>query len=304
MYVSIIPTFYCTRRCRHCYQLDAVNDKTIVDLATVDRRLSEINTYCNGHIETISVFGGELSIIDRHYVIDLLKLAKQYCRDVNINTNLSDCSLIYDAHNIGVDVAVSFNRDRPDYKYIVKTLQNTVSIRPINADTVITPYYINTTDYHDIFTEYDTLSISSVLFLQYSPSVSNPLYQITNRQYQQTMLSILDEYNSHQYNVDVANFVNDRRYCSCDHNVFIVPSGKFATIRYTRDHLEYFDQFDDISALNNLHALEMINNRQCHQCQYYNQFCLAEHIDVPREHDCCSGLKELANAIYNIRNPN
>lgn len=303
MFVSIIPSFYCNRHCKYCYQLDQNDDKTLLNIDVLNRRLNDLKSRYN--IDTISIYGGEISLLDQSYLNRLFDLTKRYCDNVNINSNFANKSIIDIALNKQIAIGTSINLDRDDYKYVCKVLKSlpTEIANRISVDTVITQYYVDEfklrrdSFVNDILSTYNDLNISQVLFLQYSASVSNPLYpNLTNRDFVQLLLQIYNRYQQHEYNYSIVNFECIDRKCSIDSNIFIVPSGRFASIQYN-DQLEYFYQYDNLSTLDQLRQKECAELPQCVCCSHYNIDCQSDHLKRHCAHDVCNGAEKLIEII-------
>lgn len=296
IFVSIIPTFFCNRRCKYCYQLNKVNDNTLLDLDVCKRQLQSIAQYYN--IDTISLFGGELSLLNEQYLDQLFDICTRFGNVVNLNTNLTNVNLLDIAkrHNIGC--AASYNHDRADYKYVRKTIK---SLQPyqLSIDTVLTSYYVDY-DFEKLLDEYEQLHIVSVMFLPYSGSVTNHCYTVTNKQLTDMLIKIYQAYQRKQYSFTIANFEIDNRRCSIDSNIFILPNGQFSSIQYDDKGHEYFYQYDSIEQLQQLMIKESLQFVDCLTCQYYNTLCFAEHLKYHNRGDDCCGCKRAIPIIYQM----
>ena len=303
IFVSLIPIFRCNRKCKYCYQKDKVDDCTLIAVEDVYKRLEQIGQQYD--IDTISIFGGEVSLLDRQYIDQLFELCKSYCLDTNINTNLTNTSIIDIAHKHSVGVGVSYNVDRDDYKFVRKMLRKLPNnvVKTISVDTVITPPYV-TCDAEKLLDEYQSLGIKAVLFLPYSPSVTNHVYRTFNRQYENTLIRIYEQYQKRKYDFEITNFdISIKRQCGIEGNIFILPNGNFATVAYDENQHEYFHQFTILKHLKTLQLKEYEHFPQCMNCPYYNSYCLAEHLKVwDNDHDVCCGCKQLIERILSDNN--
>ena len=294
IFVSIIPTFFCNRRCKYCYQLDKVNDSTLLALDVCEQRLQSIIQYYN--IDTISLFGGELSLLDEQYLDQLFSICTKCCNTVNLNTNLTNIKLLDIAKRHNVGCAASYNHDRADYKYVHNTIKS-LPPRKLSIDTVLTSYYIDY-DFEKLLDEYEQLDIVSVMFLPYSGSVANHCYTVTNKQLTNMLIKIYQAYQRKQYSFTIANFEIDYRRCSIDSNVFILPNSQFSSIQYDDNGHEYFYQYDIIEQLQQLMIKESLQFVDCLTCQYYNTLCFAEHLKYHNQDDECCGCKRAIPIIY------
>ena len=91
LFVSIMPTWHCTNNCYYCYLGKLRDSKKVATLKQIEKRLEEL-VKANYSISEISLYGGEISTLDKQYLIDLISLCKQYA-PVNCQTNLQDFKL-------------------------------------------------------------------------------------------------------------------------------------------------------------------------------------------------------------------
>ena len=146
----------------------------------------------------------------------------------------------------------------------------------------------------------------SITFLRYSPSVLNPLWDITNKEYEDFMISILEEYKKNNYNLTIANIeelescINNDYDPTIASNIFIMPNGNFAIVAHDDQKHEYFKELSSWNDYQEEIKREaVLYKQQCFECKYYGR-CYAEHIIKHPENDYCYGGYTLLDYYENI----
>ena len=128
--VSIVPSFYCKTNCPYCYLGNLRTNKQVVPIDSVIVRLNQLieNDYT---FDSISIYGGEISLFGQQYLSLLFQTAKQYCNNVGIATNGQNKQIFELCKQFEISPLVSLNQERPDYKRslkLIKSIQCSVGV--------------------------------------------------------------------------------------------------------------------------------------------------------------------------------
>ena len=83
MNVSINPWYFCNLNCDFCYlSKEQLQNKSLLRIEDIKKHLEEIE-----EIKTIDIYGGEVSLIEDNYMIELIEVCKDYTSDISIVTN-------------------------------------------------------------------------------------------------------------------------------------------------------------------------------------------------------------------------
>lgn len=295
--LSIIPTSYCNCDCCYCYLGDSRKDKTILDLDLLQQRLDQIQDAFTG----ISIYGGEIGLLDLKYLDQLFKIVNKYSDDVCCQTSLTNLKIIDVCRDNNIKIGVSINEERKTNRKTIRNW-NKLSIdvqRELSILSVVLPSIINS-DPKQLLEYYQKFNCKQVTFIPYSPSVNNHgLYHITNNDYQDFMINILTEYldNINKYNFTIGNLIRYTLGNNCLDNEYLMidPRGDFVNIKYTEDNLEYFKRYDNCDdwRISNKHCVLS----QCLTCKYLNNHCMADHIKLNNIGDCCCGYYDLCQFL-------
>lgn len=286
--VSIIPSFVCKTNCRYCYLGDLRKDSTKVPVHIIKQRLQQLvdRGYC---CDTISIYGGELSLLPIEYLDQLFETTKQYCERVGISTNGQQRQIFDLCKKHNVDIAVSLNKERPDYKRNLKLIKQI----DCSVGVVVLPSVLNSTakQFCDFF---DDLQRDVYLF-QYYQADQNSEFKFSNQLFTDWVVDLLQYY--HKTTPHNFNIINEYEWTDCDYNpddsgfIYITPNGKFATTQYENnlEHYCYFDCVDQWEQYCKQQQLKRVVN--CGTCLYFGQ-CKAEHVVVYND-PYCSGLQKV-----------
>lgn len=293
--LSIVPSFYCNMNCPYCYLNDLRNNQEVVSIESIRNRIKQLKRG-EYQIVSISIYGGEVSLLDESYVDQLLQLTKQYCDIVGVTTNGQN-RYIFDLcskHNIRP--MISYNQERPDHKralQLIKQYDCTVGV-------VVLPSVLEQTaeQFCDLF---DQLGRPVYLF-QYYQSDPNGEYKITNKQFIDWVVDLLRYYYSTgNHNFVIVNegeWLNDQYNCDDDAFVYIMPNGQYGTTQYV-DCVEQYKYFDTIDQWEAYCKKRIITRKiNCNSCKYFDK-CKAEHVVVYND-EYCSGLKQVIDFYDNL----
>ena len=292
--VSIFPTYQCNHNCKFCYLHNKHNSK-VLDLDILEKRLEEITSIYQ--IEKFNTYGGEITLLDEKYLKRLNEILNRYNVKNYISSNLYNIDKLDLFTNCYI--SSSLNKERDDYYYVKDKLKNNIGrFELICILSMITPSIISDNPYN-VLASYNGLGIDWISFIKYYPSINTgDIYHITQEQYENTLIQLLDTYLKHKDDFDfklslvpsLENCIN-RTYpiATNDQIVRIDPDGNYCSAYYTEDNLEYFKTYANIDDyIKDAKAEAYKYMRKCGNCKYYGT-CWTEHITNEK----CDGCKNL-----------
>lgn len=289
--LSIIPTYWCKTNCKYCYLGDLRKDQTTLDLQCLDNKLHQLveNDYV---IDSISVYGGEISLLDEQYLIQIVKIIRSHVSNqitIGFCTSGYNRSIFELVEYLKVRVTIPLNQERPDYK---KNLQ-LIKQHNCSLGVVVLPSIINT-PVDQLVEFYDSLG-RDVFFYQFYPSsINRSPYSFDIKQYTDFVISFINEYKKKPRSFGLINLSEWMDKCynpEASGFIYISPNGKWMTTGYS-DCLESFVEFDTLDQWKQYCKKERLQRLiKCNACPYYDK-CKAEHLVVMGE-EYCSGLKKL-----------
>lgn len=289
--LSIIPTYWCKTNCKYCYLGDLRKDQTTLDLQCLDNKLHQLveNDYV---IDSISVYGGEISLLDEQYLIQIVKIIRSHVSNqvtIGFCTSGYNRSIFELAEYLKVGVTIPLNQERPDYK---KNLQ-LIKQHNCSLGVVVLPSIINT-PVDQLVEFYDSLG-RDVFFYQFYPSsINRSPYSFDIKQYTDFVISFINEYKKKPRSFGLINLSEWMDKCynpEASGFIYISPNGKWMTTGYS-DCLESFVEFDMLDQWKQYCKKERLQRLiKCNACPYYDK-CKAEHLVVMGE-EYCSGMRKL-----------
>lgn len=289
--LSIIPTYWCKTNCKYCYLGDLRKDQTTLDLQCLDNKLHQLveNDYV---IDSISVYGGEISLLDEQYLIQIVKIIRSHVSNqvtIGFCTSGYNRSIFELAEYLKVRVTIPLNQERPDYK---KNLQ-LIKQHNCSLGVVVLPSIINT-PVDQLVEFYDSLG-RDVFFYQFYPSsINRSPYSFDIKQYTDFVISFINEYKKKPRSFGLINLSEWMDKCynpEASGFIYISPNGKWMTTGYS-DCLESFVEFDMLDQWKQYCKKERLQRLiKCNACPYYDK-CKAEHLVVMGE-EYCSGMRKL-----------
>lgn len=289
--LSIIPTYWCKTNCKYCYLGDLRKDQTTLDLQCLDSKLHQLveNDYV---IDSISVYGGEISLLDEQYLIQIVKIIRSHVSNqvtIGFCTSGYNRSIFELAEHLKVRVTIPLNQERPDYK---KNLQ-LIKQHNCSLGVVVLPSIINT-PVDQLVEFYDSLG-RDVFFYQFYPSsINRSPYSFDIKQYTDFVISFINEYKKKPRSFGLINLSEWMDKCynpEASGFIYISPNGKWMTTGYS-DCLESFVEFDTLDQWKQYCKKERLQRLiKCNACPYYDK-CKAEHLVVMGE-EYCSGMRKL-----------
>lgn len=290
MIVHVMPTYRCNLYCPYCYLKGVEHNAEAVDIKTVKLRLQQIAA--NYEIERINIYGGEISLLPDEYLAQLFDTCRTVTGNITGVTNLSRPEII--ERFPGIFWTVSINDERPNNDEVIMKLLTRKD--RLNLSQVVTPSAIKKGAMQCLRDA--SLMGKSIEFLRYSPSRSNFIWNLTNKDYEDFMMDVIKY--QHLYPIYVQN-MGDLKDCVtrsynayADSNIFIDPWGNLNTIGYVGE-LEYFKKISDIKELADIVKKEKEKfSKQCSGCPYEGH-CYAEHLHIHQKGDVCCGMINLVS---------
>lgn len=283
--VSICPLFLCNNTCAYCYLGKLRKHNNVLKLHILDSQMKLISS--QHYIEAINVFGGEITLLDKNYITNMQQCLSQYCQNITMTSNMYDISKLMSNKMI----STSYNFCRSDFKHIQQTIVHNPEIGFDLSIVVLDDIIELSLD--ELFSRIPS-NCNSIQFQKYSPSIYNDvIYHITDEQYDTFLINAIHYYLQHRskYHFQISNIkdileaVNGKYNPLMNSNIFILPSGKFAVIRFDNDR-EYFYEFSSLNEYETLCAHEQHEYfRKCCVCQFYGH-CYTEHLNLNKK---CSG---------------
>ena len=289
--LSIIPTYWCKTNCKYCYLGDLRKDQTTLDLQCLDNKLHQLveNDYV---IDSISVYGGEISLLDEQYLIQIVKIIRSH---VSNQVTIGFCTSGYNrsifglAEYLKVRVTIPLNQERPDYK---KNLQLTKQ-HNCSLGVVVLPSIVNT-PVDQLVEFYDSLGRDVYFYQFYPSSINRSPYSFDIKQYTDFVISFINEYKKKPRSFGLINLSEWMDKCynpEAGGFIYISPNGKWMTTGYS-DCLESFVEFNTLDQWKQYCKKERLQRLiKCNACPYYDK-CKAEHLVVMGE-EYCSGMRKL-----------
>lgn len=291
--LSIIPNYFCNYSCEYCYLGTKRQLKNVLDLNNLNKRILEIEK--EYIINSISVYGGEVSLLPKEYIDKLCHILSNY--DITITTNLSNEWLVDYCLNNNIHIASSLNQERNDYDDLLKKLITKKYKDKIHLSVVVLPSILNS-NVDDLLDLYQKIGCD-VYFIQYHPSVYNDLYHISQRDYNEFLKNILIKYHQKHYDFHIENeyIFQDLNYNPMQESyLFINPNGNYETVDYSNG-IEFYTEFLTLKDWQeHCKKEEEWYFKNCSLCQWYRK-CKAEHL-VSLSYPDCSGMPDLINNMY------
>lgn len=298
LHLSIMPTYKCNFHCGYCYLGDLTTTNTILDLDKLSTKLEELNN--NYNIDNVCIYGGEVSLLGRDYLNDLVKLLNGY--NISLVTNLSNDWIIDFCLLNDIRLCVSLNEERPYYNETICKLKKLKHVKNISLSVVILPSLITDEQIEKAFDLYEELGFE-ILFIPYHPSIhSKQTINIKPHMFEESLQKLLKENNKRNNPIIISNeiILNDDKYEPTNNKfLFINPNGEYSSVKYDDKGIEEFIIFKNLDEYNNYCKKEIkMYYENCNGCQFYGK-CKAEHLIFNGYDESCSGLYKLLSQYSN-----
>lgn len=291
--ISLNPTYFCNLRCDFCYlTVDQLSDRNKLPLDRLECLLIELlDSYSIG---TIDLYGGEVFLLKKKYLDDLINLLHKYnCKDINVITNLTTSHPMVSDPRLKIYVSYDMTaRERHFETYI-----NMLSIdRPFTILMLVTPDLLRHSVV-EIVTYLNTIpNLEYVELKPYSGNQANSL-DVSNQTFSdfvKDMIVIKDRMSFGLVNIHLLDEVISRNSNAySDDHLYITPDGSYAVLDFDDLGNELFLHMDSLDQYNSWinRESEWVDAREdCEVCNYKGK-CLSEHLrkTTPID-DTCDGF--------------
>lgn len=293
--LSINPWYYCNFRCDFCYLTEAqLSDKTTLSLPRLQELLAEVSeSYTIDHID---LYGGEVFLLPKQYLLDLRDMLLEYVPTIHVNTNLSlvnevvkdpawHLSVSYDFEAREKSDVVMFNMFKLEREFSVLMLAGPVLMQKRVDDIV---------SFFNMFTHLKTVEVKP-----YSANQANNL-PVTFTDYEEFVKKLITARIPKNFSLTNEHLLDDvldgdANSFSDDH-IYITPNGKLAVLEFDDQDKEFFLELDSVQAYQDWTQEEKVRvagNAHCSSCEYFGK-CLSEHLrEVKNPENSCSGFYKL-----------
>lgn len=221
------------------------------------------------------------------YVQRIFAVCKRYSSQLTCTTNGTHWELIELCLKNNIQPSVSLNRERTHYLKTINTLWKR-DCSQVNLLTVCLPSVLRqgAQSWLDFV---ESFHVKSLTLLQYYPAeLSKRKYEVTDEQYEDFMIELIQAYRQKGYSYTLTNAYDKPSGCPITTSIFITPDGKFANTEYDDNGLERFVIFDTLDAFYASIAGTYVRSK-CLSCRLP---CMAEHYRLVNGK--CSGLPKLS----------
>lgn len=296
MNISLNPWYYCNFRCNFCYLTEGqLGNKKLVPLEILQQRLREVMSEY-GSIDHVDVYGGEIGLLPNTYFNEMTALLKQYCKNLNLVTNLSMINEITQHPDYTISVSYDFSaREKYDLVYKNMTMLNT----DFSVLMLASPHLI-TLDPNYMIEMFNLIpNLQSVEIKPYSRNQAND-HRITDKDFENYIIRWLTAAAPKRFQFIndslIKNAVAGQGHSYSDDHVYITPRGKFAVLEFDLNDREYFLELDSLSEYQRWCEKEkqrVDQNEFCRDCEFKGR-CLSEHLrDVKDISMSCNGYRHL-----------
>ncbi len=279
MVVSINPNYNCNFTCSFCYLSTSQRKNLLTNtISNIQKHLTEINN--TNKIEHIDLYGGEISLLNDKYMIELIDICSNFTQSISIVTN---GYLIKDwMKNSQVNLSISF--DGSTREHFEKVFNNMFMLeRTYNVIGLVSENF----DIQEFIKLTNILSNNclSVELKPYSVSKYNVNVNLHNT-FNENVIKLIKKSNKPVINEERLKLSLCGLYdATSNKHIYITPSNKLATLNF-KNGVEYFYEYKNINDVKK-NYVEYISD-DCKNCEYFGK-CITEHytdIDTPEN---CSG---------------
>lgn len=305
--IDVISNYNCNSSCKYCFLYKLKHEDQVINTIKLDKQFKLVSSKYN--INSINIYGGEVSLLNRRYLKKLIDLCSKYAQ-VNVVTNFTNMECNEFLANENVTVSTSINDERSHNDEVEHSLLFNEN-KNLSLLQVVTPSLLNKSSI-DILNHLELFK-RSVSFLQYSPARNAKInFDISNNDYSCFIKRIINVYMQGNYSFDITNIgqlddvVNGNYDPRMRSILFINPFNEYMSISY-ENGLEYFKIHKTLVDWEYECSIEEVEyKKRCGNCEYYGR-CYAEHIKEWRDNDECCGMKSLIqwyekNIYQNNRN--
>lgn len=279
MVVSINPLYKCNFECDFCYlSIEERKTKHVNPITNIVEHLDEIsNTTSISHID---LYGGEISLLNDEYMIELIETSLRYTGSVSVVTNLY---IVKDwMMDDRIQLSVSFDGSaREKHEQVFNnmfTLERDYNVIGLVSERFNIDEFISLTN---ILGD----NCLSVELKPYSNSRFNSNVKLFDK-FDKSVMRLIEESNKEVVNETRLKMSLSGLYSAfSDNHVYITPNNKVATLQFI-DGVEYFQDYLSIYSVKKDYS-EIIT-KECKACEYHGK-CITEHYTDTDKPTSCSG---------------
>lgn len=298
--LSIMPSYKCNFKCQYCYLGNLIQNDNLLNLENLESSLLELKQLYN--IKNVSLYGGELSLLDNVYLqhlVDLIKI-KLPKSSISLTSNFSNENILTFCLLNNIKLNVSLNEERYQYSKTLQQIKKYTGTKLFDLTVVVLPSIINKHT-NELYKFYNDLGFD-VFFIQHHNSIHQKSYSISLDQFSKFLYDFIC-YHSMQsdakFKIENLNVLNDTEFNpNTESYLFINPNGKYCTTVF-KDNIEHYVTFDNLQQWQTFceKSYQMYEN-SCSTCKFFNR-CKAEHLETLNNDNECSGLKHLLTSLQN-----
>lgn len=289
MQVSINPSYHCNLRCDFCYLTPTqLGDKTRAPLTVIKQRLDALAS-----VDCIDLYGGEIALLPKRYLSDLIDLCLSYTDDVNIITNLTKIVSGFKDPRVTISTSYDFSaREQSD-----RVLANIVALgRSVSILTLVSREVLNTPQ-EEIIQLFNSLpGVHSVELKPYSSNQNTDQDEVQHYEYEDFLLAWLSRTDTMQFEcvnqAIVEDVLSSTRNAFSSNHIYITPTGEFAVLEFDENNREYFLPVTLNEYQEWVTAEAGRRPDACLTCSY-NGRCLTEHHRHSHDGGCDGFIKVL-----------
>lgn len=286
--LSVNPTYKCNLNCDFCY-LKGLHNSPLMDLDKLNEQLKYV--YDKYPIRYIELYGGEITILDEHYLNRLLEICEKYTENVEIVTNFVEPNnWLYNIYKtkdyrLGTSWDYTF-RDNGDLILSnIDKFYETTGKKPCVI--LCSPKLY---DYKEEVLKYlDRESIDAFHITPCMKTIHNNI-EYDWKGFEESVKYFIE----HPIRPRFENETKISKPREIYRHIFINPLNEFVDVTYDKDGVESFRKVD-------IDNLEIQVPSKCLVCKNFNH-CQNEHMDYYLEDDYdCIGFYKLIDWYYEGR---
>lgn len=267
-----------------------------MSLTKLTKRLEEISSI--REIVNIDLYGGEITILPKEYIEDLLKVIRQfYLGQIQLSTNLTKLPEILIQKNIYITVSWDY-KERERYNSTLEKMRHLMF--PFSIQMLVSSGMKDWTSKDLSFVQTTLNEIPNLQSFELKPYSSNQAnhFKNTNKVFSRFVFYFLEQKKNYTFinEVNIQNSLNKLNNSFSDDHIYITPNGEYAVLDFDKSGNEYFKEIDSFMSYIiwcQEEKEDFISNKYCQDCNYFGS-CLSEHLRPDEGIDgTCSGFKEI-----------
>lgn len=296
--LSIMPSYKCNFKCEYCYLGDLIKTYKSLDLSVMNDLLLELKQQYT--INHVNLYGGELSLLDQNYLQQLINIIKDNINNcgISITSNFSNENILTFCLSNNIQLNVSLNEERYNYLQTLNKIKKFSGTKLFDLAVVVLPSILNYS-IPDLYKFYNELEFD-VFFIQHHNSIHQQTYSISIDQFSNFLYDFICYHTNQKQNkfkIENLEILNDEDYNpNTESYLFINPDGKYCTTSF-KNRIEEYILFDNLQQWQQYcETSRQLYIDKCSTCELFDK-CKAEHLEILKNKDECSGLKQLLTSL-------